>query len=115
VVGSDGTVTYDADLMKQVCRLVGKDALEFQAPEELGLLFWRRRKHTRFGRRQLRQDFAELAKLNNAGIGIFLEIAFSQGAKTHKLRVLLAQEIEIGFMLQSPLDPGECLFQHIQG
>jgi hypothetical protein len=44
----------------------------------------------------LRKNFTELAKLDEAGIGIVLEIAFRQRTEPDELHILFAQEVEIG-------------------
>jgi len=91
-----GAVADETDLMKQVRRLIWKNPFEFQTAEKLGLLFLGRGIQACFRRCQLGENFTELAKFNQAGIRIILKVSFGQGAKTDKLRVLLAQEIEIG-------------------
>lgn len=60
------------------------------------MLLLGRREQARFRRRQLGEDFAELAELDEAGIGVILEIPFGQAPEPHELRVVRRQEAEIG-------------------
>lgn len=96
LMGVRCTVADDAELMKEVGGLVGHDPLELESAEEVGLGFFRRGQETGFRGGHLGQEFAELTQLDQAGIRIVLEVAFSQSAEAHELGVVYREEIKIG-------------------
>ena len=64
------------NLAKELCHLPREDALVLKAPEQLVLRLLHRHKQTHAGGRQLGQQFRELPKFQDAGVGIVREIAF---------------------------------------
>jgi hypothetical protein len=62
-MGMSRAIAGDAELMKEIAYFARNDAFEFQAPEEIGLLFLGRSQQSRLRGRELGKDFAELAKL----------------------------------------------------
>lgn len=77
-VGMRGPIAPDAQLMKEVRNLAGENALKLQPAQQVRLLFVRGSEESGPGGGKLCEDFTELAELDEAGIGIVLEITLRQ-------------------------------------
>jgi hypothetical protein len=68
--------------------------LEFETPEQIRLLLVWACEQASFRSRQLGEQFPELPKLDERGVGIMDKIPLGQGAKAHELHVMLRKEAE---------------------
>jgi len=89
-------VAGDPELMEQFSNLARHHLFEFEAPEQVGLLFVGRRQEARFRRRELGEEFSELAKLDQARIRIVLKVTLREPAQAHELHVVGRQKGEVG-------------------
>ena len=88
-------VACDAELVKEVRGFTRKNAFEFQASQQIGLRFFRRSKKSCACRSRLSEQFSELPKLDEAGIGIVLKIVFRQCPEAHQLRAISFEKAKI--------------------
>jgi len=88
-------VSGDPNLMEEVCNLAGDDPVNLQAPEQIGLRFVSRCEYSSAGCNLLRQQFAELAQLDEASIGIVPKVALGKACQPHKLLIVPCKKAEV--------------------
>jgi hypothetical protein len=81
--------------MEEIGDFRGKQSLEAQAPEQVGLGFFAWLKQSSLRGDQLRKKFAELPKLDEARVRVIVKIAFRKRPQTHELDIVLFEKGKI--------------------
>jgi hypothetical protein len=95
-----------AKLMEETEWLRRNNALD--AFEKIGLLLLGRSDQAGLRGCRLGEHLAELTKLEEAGVGIILEVPLSLAAKLNKARAVRSKEFEVGrYHLHAPFKPSQ--------
>ena len=94
-MGMCGLVPDDADLVEKVHRLRRHGPLGLEAAQQVGLRLVCRCEKSNTGRGFLREQFAELSELDEAGVRIVAEITLAERAQPDELRVVRRKETKI--------------------
>ena len=86
-----GRVAAAPDLIKEPRDIRRQQPLRAQPVEEIGLAFLRGGIEASARRQEPRQQLSKLAQLEQTGVGIISEVAFSQQAQPHELFVMRLQ------------------------
>ena len=88
-------IAKDAQAMKEVGNLGRHNPFKAEPAQQIGLRFVARLVEAGLGGDELREQFAELAKLDQACVGIVMKIAFGKGSQPHELSVVRFKEAKI--------------------
>lgn len=91
-----GGVPRSAHFAEQLRHLPREDALVLQAANQLLLRFFPRGEQADPGGDVLREEFGELAELQERRVGVVGEVALGEEAEAHQLFVVRAEHGEVG-------------------
>jgi hypothetical protein len=94
-----GIVACLANLSKQRPNVAWNDALVLQSPDQIDLLLVGRREDSHVRRRELREQFRQLAELQKAGVRIVGKVALGEHPEAHELLIVRLEMSEVRWLV----------------